>query len=847
MNFAASQASVTPLVGRAPELAALRAAVSRAAAGGGATWSLVVGPRGAGRTRVLEEIAGEARRAGALVLHGRGDPRRQTQGFGVLIELLREAAGLPVGGACAPARAALLAWCAEVAPGLGEDDAICLGYLLGIVDHAEPALELAGGDPRRIRDATWAAATHLILAAAAARPVVVLVDDLHEADVATAELLAHWSRRLADLRLAVVASAIPGDVGDAGWARVPLGPLDLASMAAIVASVAARPPGDAQVAASVETAGGSPLVALELGRLTRARGAAPPPPAGGHSLEDLLSPQIAGLPAHERAALDASAVLGELVWEGALAALGVPDPAAALGALSARGLAERASDLRFPEERAWRIRPRIWAEISGRAQGEEAARAAHLAAGRWLRDRGEDPAIVGEHLARGGAGEEAAAALEAAAAAAERAGAFPAAQALALRAAAIGEPGARRLARRLLGVRQGPTSAALPDALRAEAEALCAEAGDDALGREAAVWGGATLFLLGETGEARIARTAEAARRAAALGEVSTAAWGLRHASFALAVTARIAEAEALIREITERVGELDPEAGASVAHARGVVLLSSGRSIEAAEALGLAFDLSSATNHRAAAAEHGSDYAYTLLVAGDLAGSFDVLEHAFEMAEEAGTGHDQILQNVLEHEAWVGPHARSGAPIVGRAFARARATREADQGRYALCLRGGLLIFSACWPDDARALPPGEVLARSPALLAASEAAAFWELVSEVHCAAALALSRLGRHEEALRRAEAALAVGERQGLSIYPTHAAFAAFEAARALGRAAEARAALERAASQMRRDLELRAGTRFQRLFLEGYALHRRLLAACAELGLPSPAARVPGTA
>jgi hypothetical protein len=563
--------------------------------------------------------------------------------------------------------------------------------------------------------------------------------------------------------------------------------------------------------------------------------------------ERVMEERLADLPEGARAVLAAGAVLGGRVWEGALEAMGVSGAGALLEELAARGVASPSPASRLAGEREWQIRFRASPDQAGFALEPGVAAAAHLAAGRWLRARGEEPAMVGEHLVRGGAGEEAAAALEAAAEAAERAGALSSAQALAFRAAALGEGGRARVRRRLLGVRQGATSAvgreellAQAAALLAEAEALLTAASDGAMARAALVSAGGALFVLGETGDVLLTRLADTARSAAVLGEVETAAWGVRHASFALSVTGRQAEAEALLGEIGRPLIQLDPDAAAALSHARGILLLNGGRAVEATEELGLAFDLACAANHRGAAVELGSDYAYGLLVAGDLDACFDVLEHAFELAEEAGSGYDQILQNVIEHEMWAGPHRRMNAPLVRRAFERARAVCEDDERRYSLCLRGNLLAFSGAWPDDARALSPEAILAQHGAALALTQEAGFWELSGELECAAAGALLRLGRAGEALERAEAALALGERIDLPIYRIQALLVTHDAARALGRAAVTREAVERAAALLQQELDRRAGTRFARLLVEGVAINRRLLAACADLGVPGPA-------
>lgn len=830
------------LIGRERELSSIRAAIARSHAGMGAALVLISGELGSGKSHVLRELAGAARSSrDALVLSCRGEERRQTQGFGLLIGLLRRAIGAAVDGDPAQVRAALSAWCAANAPGLSADDVSHLGYLLGVVDADETLTLGWGDDPRLLRDAAWVASTRLIERVASARPTLLLVDDLHLADDASVSLLAALPRRLASHRLAIVACAEPGSLTRSTFAEgqleslapVALGRLPPGPTRDLVRAAAETPLNEAQIARVARASRGNPALAIELARLAAASGEL----GEAGSLEEAARRGIERLPIPLYESLCRGAVLGPTLWPGALSAMGVEQPEALLDELAARGIAvPEPSFCCFAGERTWELRHSVWADAARAHLSQGALAAAHLAAGRWLRDRGEDPAIVGEHLAAGGAAEEAALELERAARWAELSGMLSAAQDLALRAAAIGAPGDARTRRGLLGVRQGVTSARGSDRLAAEVRALLEQAPDTPEGRALLAWAGGVLFLLGQNDEAHVTRMVEAARRAAALGELETAAWGLKQASFACCVTERSDEAEALMRDLGAVIAEGMPEIEMMVAHARGMLLLvNGGRAAEAVDAMELAFDLACALNRRSVAVEHGCDLAFALLVAGDLGGCFQVLTHAFEIAEEAGVDADQIFQNVIEHATAGGPHEQMDAPMVRRAFARARAIRADDHSRYTLALRGELSAFSGTWPDDPRAIAPAEIAARHEELLSAALGAGFWELASQVESAFAQVLLREGRAEEALGHAGEAFSLGSKLDVGVYAIHAALVELDAARALNQVDRAKDALDRAMELVQREMDRRAGTRFAAEYSAQLAVCRRIQRACEERG------------
>jgi DNA-binding SARP family transcriptional activator len=156
-----------PLAGRAEQLAALRAAWRQASAGA-AGMAMVSGPAGAGKTRLLIELANEACAGGATVLAGRCKEDRIVA-FAPFTEALRQYV--------AAAPDALPEWTrAELARLLPE-----------LAPEAIPVQ----GDPQDARHRLFEAVAATIGMAARHAPVLLVVEDLHWADDASLGMLAH--------------------------------------------------------------------------------------------------------------------------------------------------------------------------------------------------------------------------------------------------------------------------------------------------------------------------------------------------------------------------------------------------------------------------------------------------------------------------------------------------------------------------------------------------------------------------------------------------------------------------------------------------------------------------------
>ncbi len=279
------------LVGRVAELERLRGTLARAWAGAPAL-VLLAGDAGIGKTTLLAALASEAERRGGLAVWGRGEPE------GRAYRLWR-----PVVRALAAA-----------AP--GEPDG-ALARFTG--DVAEP-----GGEEERLR--LFDAVADLLAAAAAERPLLVLLEDLHWSDASSLRLLAHVAGGDQGSRFLLAGSYRTGEAPalDVTAERLELGGLGLDEVRALLPPTAPAEDIHART-------GGNPFFVAELGRL----GDVSVP----ESVREVVSRRVAQLGPQARRVLEAGAVAGTFTVADLVRASGAPraDVVAALD----RGTAAR--------------------------------------------------------------------------------------------------------------------------------------------------------------------------------------------------------------------------------------------------------------------------------------------------------------------------------------------------------------------------------------------------------------------------------------------------------------------------------------------------------------------------
>ncbi len=248
----APMAAAPGMIGRNPQLSRLREALAAAVAGRGRC-VLIDGEAGVGKTTLAGRLVDEAIAGDVLVASGSPHDTAGPLAFRPWLQVLRAVATAGVTG-----------------PALEQARTMLDG---GVAPHQN-----------LIREKQFDAVVAALRAAAAQRPLLILLDDMHDADVGSAKLLLDVARLLPGSRvlLLVVARDQAGDGGEAGpgWAgtverlrRTPgvqtlrPGPLGADEVARLVAFELGREAEPALLAAVTARSGGNPLFVVELTRL----------------------------------------------------------------------------------------------------------------------------------------------------------------------------------------------------------------------------------------------------------------------------------------------------------------------------------------------------------------------------------------------------------------------------------------------------------------------------------------------------------------------------------------------------------------------------------------------------
>jgi class 3 adenylate cyclase/tetratricopeptide (TPR) repeat protein len=310
-----------PMVGRAAELARLTAVLDEAEAARACRAALVTGPAGVGKSRLVHELV-TAASGRAAVLTGRCREYGDAVTYWPVREIVRQAAG--PGGDVEAALRELLA---------GQEQAVAL---------ARQVAGMAEGADVSVREYPWAL-RRLLEAMARARPVIVVLDDLHAAEPALLDLVEQVATTLHDAPVLLCGTARPELLTTRpDWlapVHIPLEPLDQPDAALLVDHLLGAGTGGGLPGAAKyrlwQAAGGNPLFLEELvaklrddGVLTRARGqwtselatvGVPP------TISALLAARLEQLDDQRRAVLERGSVVGQPFDVSALTAL-TPEP-----------------------------------------------------------------------------------------------------------------------------------------------------------------------------------------------------------------------------------------------------------------------------------------------------------------------------------------------------------------------------------------------------------------------------------------------------------------------------------------------------------------------------------------
>ncbi|MBB5953996.1 hypothetical protein FHS29_000566 [Saccharothrix tamanrassetensis] len=289
------------LIGRDHPRAVLRTEIDRAAQSHGGL-VLVAGEPGIGKTTLVTGAAEEARRQGALVLGGSCWDSDTAPGYWPWVQVVR-----------ALRRAAVPEEWASV-------DREQLAVLLG----EAPATRAPESFP--LSDAV----TSALVAVSQQRPVVVVLEDLHWADIASLRLLEFAAQHTWFERVLLVGTYRDAEVAADGHplrplmsplvsraTSVTLTGLSVAEVGELMASTAGRAPDDALVAAVHQRTGGNPFFVEQTARLWQSGN---PVTAIAPGVRDALQRRLSLLPEPVGALLTTAAVLGREFHRQVLAA-----------------------------------------------------------------------------------------------------------------------------------------------------------------------------------------------------------------------------------------------------------------------------------------------------------------------------------------------------------------------------------------------------------------------------------------------------------------------------------------------------------------------------------------------
>ena len=393
---------VAPFVGRDAELDRLLETFDRACARRMPCVASVTGPPGIGKSRLARELrkrldergaSGSVGAGGAFVVQARGEAYGRARALGAAADALCDLLRIPKTAPTEQFDRALRAL------SLQHDEGSLLARLLS--GKPFPA-EI---EPRRARDVLYLAMTELVLVLTKSQPTAFILEDAQWFDPESVAWFEHLMSRASGrpLFLLLLVRPVfwkdgPQRFSDREHVRLELKPIARRAAMEIARAVIGCPSDDPKLGQVAEQAAGSPLFAEELARAL----AAGKPLAAVPTIEAAIQVSLDAL---EPAAYDAllrMSALGLAVWDKAVGALGVWDPAAALARLAEAELVVEREVSRFAGNRELWFKHALVRDVAYASLSESLRAELHARAANWLAEVGEDAATVAEHYDLGG-------------------------------------------------------------------------------------------------------------------------------------------------------------------------------------------------------------------------------------------------------------------------------------------------------------------------------------------------------------------------------------------------------------------------------------------------------------
>jgi tetratricopeptide (TPR) repeat protein len=408
----------TPCVGRDRELATLEAIVAEAAEESVARVVLITAIPGMGKSRLRGEFLRrlERRDNPIEVWLCRADAMTTGAPLGMLGRVLRRMAGILDGEPPGVRQQKLSARVARHVPAdQVQRVAEFLGELADVPFTEAKSVQLrsARRDPVLLGDQMLRAWIDFLSAECAARPLLLVFEDLHWGDQATVKFVDAALRALRDRPLVVLALArptihetLPQLWQNRGVIEIHLAELSPKASERLVRAV--LPSADpATVARLVELAAGNAFYLEELIR-TAADGQTKLP----ETVLAMVEGRLEALTPEARRVLRAASIFGEVFWRSGVLALcadmGLTDVNRVLVELVGLELIGRRADRRFVGEEEYVFRHALLREAAFATLTENDRTLGHRLAAEWLEKTNEKALTLAEHFERGGEARRAA-------------------------------------------------------------------------------------------------------------------------------------------------------------------------------------------------------------------------------------------------------------------------------------------------------------------------------------------------------------------------------------------------------------------------------------------------------
>ncbi|APR80966.1 Adenylate cyclase [Minicystis rosea] len=402
-----------PFVGRDREISILESMYAGCVDEPMAGIVLVLGPCGAGKSRLFNELAERAARRAPrpTVLLGRGDSISAGSPFGIVADAIRRAADIRDGE---PGEIRRRKLSARVARRVPEPAATRVAAFLGELvstpfpDDCDEALRAARRDPMLMGDSMRAAWEDFLAAECEHGPVLLVLEDLHWGDAATVRLVDGALRNLHEKPLVVLALArpevqarFPGLWSERDLQVVRLAPLSRRASEALVREALGASARSEVVAQILERSGGNPFYLQELVRAVAAgRGEALPA-----SVLDAVEARLDAEGSEAKRILRAASIFGRRFSRDGVAALigaDVTQVSAWLTRLEGRELVAPVAAPALPGDADYAFRHALVREAAYATLTDEDRALGHHLAGQWLeRTRHTDAMAMATHFRLG--------------------------------------------------------------------------------------------------------------------------------------------------------------------------------------------------------------------------------------------------------------------------------------------------------------------------------------------------------------------------------------------------------------------------------------------------------------